>query len=93
MLRRAAVGSRRKPGRCLPPCSVALPDSPPNVRVNRQPAALAIPQVEETAVVGDTPVAEKPRQQGKSVLRERLIYKWLLLFDRLHRTAARERVV
>jgi hypothetical protein len=44
-------------------------------------------------MVRDAAVPEEPRQQSKSVLREDLIYKGLLLFDRLRCAAARESII
>ena len=74
-------------------CDPASPDSSPHARVNRQPPATAIPQINKPAVVADVPITEKPRQQSKSVLGEDLIHKRRLFLDRLCRAAAWESVI
>jgi len=55
-------------------------ESPPNRGINRQTAAYACREIDETAVVTQRPVSEQPRQQGQGVLGEGGIGKRFLPF-------------
>ena len=74
-------------------CDYASPDSSPDVRVHRQPPTIAIPQVDESAVIADVAITEEPSQQGKTVLGKDLIHKGLLGLQAFHRAAVRDSVI
>ena len=78
------------PLRC---CDAASSNSSPDIRVNWQPPTIAIPQINEPAVIAGVSVSEKPCQQRKSVLGEDLIYKGLLALQAFRCTAAWESVI
>ena len=56
-------------------------ESPPQRGINRQTAAKARREVDETAVVADFPVPKQPCQQGQGVLGKGWVDEWLLPFQ------------
>jgi len=64
---------------CSATFTLAAPSEPPPHRgINRQTAAYARREVDETAVVTERPISEQTRQQGQGVLGEGRVHKGLL---------------